>query len=106
MAETSPSARSIMRANGDAKKKIWATEWGAPTGASATSVTEAEQAQLVTAVLTKLKAWRWAGPSFFYSFRDKGTDPANREDNFGLVRRDWSQKPAYEAFRSTVGARR
>ena len=69
-------------------------------------MTEAEQAQLVTAVLTKLKAWRWAGPSFFYSFRDKGTDPANREDNFGLVRRDWSQKPAYGAFRSTVGARR
>ena len=99
MSETSPSARSIMRANGDAKKKIWATEWGAPTGASSGSVTEAEQAQLVTAVLTRFKAWRWDGPSFFYTFRDKGTNAANREDNFGLVRRDWSPKLAYEAFR-------
>jgi hypothetical protein len=106
LAQTNPSARSILRANGDAQKKIWATEWGAPTGASAQSVTEAEQAQLVTAALTKLKAWRWAGPSFFYSFRDKGTNRADREDNFGLVRRDWSPKPAYEAFRRIADTRR
>ena len=34
MYATSPSARSIMKANGDGKKKIWVTEWGAPTGTS------------------------------------------------------------------------
>jgi polysaccharide biosynthesis protein PslG len=106
MSETSPSARSIMRANGDAKKKIWATEWGAPTGVSSGSVTEADQAELVTAVLTQFKAWRWDGPSFFYTFRDKGTNAADREDNFGLVRRDWSPKPAYDAFRRAAAKRR
>ena len=74
-----PALPYFRKANGDGKKKIWATEWGAPTGASAQSVTEAEQAQLVTAALTRLKAWRWAGPSFFYSFRDKGTNPVDRE---------------------------
>jgi hypothetical protein len=106
MVQTAPSARSIMRANGDAKKKIWATEWGAPTGSSSTSVTEGEQAELVTAVLTRFKTARWAGPSFFYTLRDKGTNATNREDNFGLVRRDWSRKPAYDAFRRVVAKRR
>jgi hypothetical protein len=106
MSQTTPSARSIMRANGDAKKQIWATEWGAPTGASAGSVSEAGQAELVAAALAQFKAWRWEGPSFFYTLRDKGTNPGDREDNFGLVRRDWSQKPAYEAFRRVAVARR
>jgi hypothetical protein len=105
LAQTKPSARSVMRANGDAAKKIWATEWGAPTGASAESVTETAQAELVTAALRQLRAWRWAGPSFFYTFRDKGTNAASRFDNFGLVRHDWSAKPAYEAFKRIAAAR-
>jgi hypothetical protein len=105
MAQTIPSARSIMRANGDARKKIWATEWGAPTGASAKSVSEGAQAELVTAALAKFTAWRWAGPSFLYSLRDRGTNAADLEQNFGLVRNDWSKKPAYEAFRRIAGRR-
>jgi len=106
MAQTTPSARSIMRANGDAKKKIWATEWGAPTGASAKSVSEAAQAQLVTTALAKLTSWRWAGPSFLYSLRDRGTNAADLEQNFGLVRNDWSKKPAYDAFRRIAATHR
>jgi hypothetical protein len=105
LVQTKPSARSIMRANGDARKKIWSTEWGAPTGATRDSVTEAAQAQLVTAALSQLKAWKWAGPSFFYTFRDHGADRANRGDNFGLVRHDWTEKPAYAAFRRIAAAR-
>jgi hypothetical protein len=102
MYATSPSARSIMKANGDGKKKIWATEWGAPTGTSSQSITEAAQAALIRAGLTKLKKWTWAGPSFLYNFRDKGTNASDREQNFGLVRWDWSPKPAYAAFRSVA----
>jgi hypothetical protein len=106
MAQTNPSARSIMRANGDAKKKLWATEWGAPTGSAAQSMSETAQAQLVTAALRSFKGWRWAGPAFFYSLRDKGTNSADREENFGLIRHDWSQKPAYAAFQREVARRR
>jgi hypothetical protein len=102
---TSPSVRSIMRANGDAKKKIWATEWGAPTGTSSQSMTEAAQAQLVRAGLIRLKGWSWAGPSFLYSFRDEGTSPSDREQNFGLVRHDWSRKPAFRAYRQIAAGR-
>ena len=102
MYATSPSARSIMKANGDGKKKIWVTEWGAPTGTSSQSITEAAHADLVRAGLRKLKSWSWAGPSFLYNFRDKGTNLSDREQNFGLVRHDWSPKPAYAAFRSVA----
>ena len=102
MAATSPSARSIMKAHGDGKKKIWATEWGAPTGTSSQSMSEAAQAALIRAGLRQLKAWSWAGPSFVYSFRDLGTNLSDREQNFGLVRHDWKPKPAYAAFRSVA----
>jgi hypothetical protein len=40
----------------------------------------------------------FTGPFFWYQIRDQGTDPADREQNFGLLRRDGSPKPAYGAF--------
>ena len=99
MSATTPSARSVMRANGDGRKRIWATEWGAPTGSSGESVTEAGQAGLVATGLRRLRSLPWAGPSFLYSYRDTGTNASDRLQNFGIVRRDWSAKPAYTAFR-------
>jgi polysaccharide biosynthesis protein PslG len=102
MSQTNPSARSIMAAYGDSAKQIWPTEMGAPTGTSSQAVTEAAQAQLVIDMYAKLKTWSWTGPSFVYNFRDKGTDSSNREDNFGIVRWDWSPKPAYAAFKTAV----
>lgn len=35
---------------------------------------------------------------FVYNLRNKGTNPAEREDNFGIVRRDFSLKPAHSAI--------
>ncbi len=32
-----------------------------------------------------------------YNLRDKGTDPSSMEDNFGLVERDFTPKPGYNA---------
>jgi hypothetical protein len=98
MSETSPSARSIMTANGDAGERLWATEFGEPTAATSTSVSEAVQAQYVSDAITKLKAWSWAGPSFIYSGRDNGTDMSSIENAFGIIRNDWSLKPSYNAF--------
>ena len=37
MYQTSPSIRSIMVANGDSAKKIWITEFGAPTSGTPTT---------------------------------------------------------------------
>jgi hypothetical protein len=91
-----------MVANGDGAKQIWETEFGAPTGTSSSSVTEAAQAQMITDAYAKLKGVSWAGPLFVYSYRDNGTDLTNREDNFGLLHWDWSQKQSYAAYQAAA----
>lgn len=105
VAETSPSARSIMVAHGDAAKQIWGTEFGAPTGTSPASVSDAAQAQLVTAGYARWRTWSFAGPLFWFSFRDAGTNTADREQNFGLLRYDFSPKPSFAAYQAAVAAR-
>jgi polysaccharide biosynthesis protein PslG len=104
MAETTPSARSIMTAGGDGAKQIWATEFGAPTGNTSRDVNESVQAQLVTDSYARLKSWSWAGPAFFYSYRDNGTNRLDVEDNFGVLHFDWTPKPSYTAFQSAAAA--
>jgi polysaccharide biosynthesis protein PslG len=103
---TTPSLRSVMVANGDGDKKIWGTEWGAPTNGPAGSgyVSESTQAAEVTSAYTLWKSYPWAGPLFTYEFRDNGTSTTSRENFFGLVRYDLSQKPSYAAYKSAVAA--
>jgi hypothetical protein len=103
VAETKPSARSIMAANGDGDKQIWGTEFGAPTGTAGDAVSEAAQAQLVTAGYATWKTWSFAGPLFWFSFRDAGTNRSDREDNFGLLRFDFSPKPSFAAYQRAAG---
>ena len=104
MAQTTPSARSLMLARGDGAKQIWATEFGAPTGTTTRDVSEASQAKLVTDSYTQLKSWSWAGPGFFYSYHDNGTNTTDVEQNFGIVRYDWTPKLAYAAYQSAAAA--
>jgi hypothetical protein len=104
MTDTSPSARSIMIAAGDGAKQIWTTEFGWPTGSSTRAVSESVQAQMLTDSYAKLKTWSWAGPAFFYSGRDAGTNTLDIEHNFGIIRNDWSLKPSYAAYQSAAAA--
>ena len=103
----------VMAANGDGAKKIWATEAGAPTASNVasgcvagpnSSVTEAQQAQFVT---DYLKGWTqkfgsFTGPFIWFQIRDNGTNPAARDDHFGLVRRDFSPKPAWTRLKQLL----
>jgi polysaccharide biosynthesis protein PslG len=84
-----------MVAGGDAGKQIWITECGAPTGTAAVAVSEDVQAQTLDIVLGYAKKTPWIGPAFVYSIRDGGSDAADAEQNFGVLRRDFSPKPAY-----------
>jgi polysaccharide biosynthesis protein PslG len=104
MSETTPNVRSIMTARGDSAKQVWVTEFGAPTGSTTRDLTEAAQAQLVTEFYGKLKDWSWAGPGFFYSYRDNGTNKSDVEQNFGLLHYDWSAKPSYAAYQTAAAA--
>jgi hypothetical protein len=103
LSETQPSARSLMTANGDGAKQIWGTEFGAPTGGDG-AISEAAQADMVREGYSRWRGWGWAGPLMWYSLRDAGTNPADREDNFGLVRRDFSAKPSFTAYQAAAAS--
>ena len=40
--------------------------------------------------------------AFIYNLRNKGTNPAEGEDNFGIVRRDFTPKPAFRALERLI----
>jgi hypothetical protein len=112
MAGTSDSLRSVMVANGDSNKKIWITEFGAPTGGPGPVSTIADpnlaaspyvddeglQAKDLSDALSLYRTYNWVGPFFYYTFQDSGTDQSTSENFFGLLRADGSQKPAYDIF--------
>jgi hypothetical protein len=66
MSQATQSIRSLMIANGDGDKKIWATEFGAPTGGTP-HVTEAGQGQMMQTSYTQFDSQSWAGPLFWYT---------------------------------------
>jgi hypothetical protein len=97
-----------MAIHGDGAKKIWGTESGAPTGAdvgtctanNGVSVSEATQAWFVHEYL-----WGWTvkygaftGPLIWHHIRNQGTNPLDRDHNFGLLRRDYTAKPSFQVF--------
>jgi polysaccharide biosynthesis protein PslG len=101
MSRTEPSARSLMVANGDGGKRIWATEFGAPTcTGDPTCVSEQQQSQMLSRAYALWRSYSWSGPLIIYSYEDRGTDESNREDHFGLVRHDGVAKPALTTFAS------
>lgn len=106
MANTSPSLRSIMIANGDANKRIWITEFGAPTDGPnpAYYVNQWQQAAIMTAALNLYMTYDWAGPLFWYTFRDDGTSTATNENFFGLTNFNGSTKWSYQTLQWAIAA--
>jgi hypothetical protein len=115
MFKTNPSLRSIMIKNGDEDKKIWLTEFGAPTGGPGGTarvgdsnfdniwhVDEELQAVTVNDTMALYKTYNWVGPIFWYMDTDAGTSKSTNENFFGLIRYDGSKKPAYEAYRQII----
>jgi polysaccharide biosynthesis protein PslG len=101
MSATPVSARSLMTAHGDAAKKVWITESGAPTCTAGVTynpcVTVAQQAALAAAE-AKWRPLSWAGGYYWYDIRDKTTDPQQAASHFGAVYANNSPKPAYQAL--------
>jgi hypothetical protein len=114
------SLRPIMATNGDSSKKIWITEFGSPTGGpgpvatvknynlqqSPWHVDEALQAVTLQDALKLYQTYPWAGPFFWYSYKDSGTTNDTNENFFGLTRADGSKKPSYDAFKSFLSSLR
>lgn len=98
---------NTMVANGDSAKRIWLTEFGWSTTTAAYGVSEATQAQFLTEALDSLRtSYPYVQTAFWYNFRNNfwsANAPADYEANLGLLRVDFSAKPAYAALQAWTG---
>jgi len=98
--------RNTMVANGDSAKRIWLTEFGWSTTTGAYGVSEATQAQFLTKALDKIRSsYPYVQTAFWYNFRNNfwlDNAPGDYEANLGLLRVDFSAKPAYAALQSWI----
>jgi len=104
------AVHNTMLAHGDLSP-MWITETGWTTcvvGSSKPCVTEAQQAAYLEATLPIVQGWSFVRALVFYGLRNKGTDARNSEHMYGMVRQDYSEKPAVaavsRAFRAATTA--
>lgn len=104
-------AYKAMKRNGDAHKKIWVTEIGCPgvrrgikTGNwwMGKNPTERQQADWLKDVYTHLLENKSIEKVFWAFFRDCKEHWGNGVDRFGLVRWDFTKKPAFISYRKCV----
>lgn len=77
--------------------ELWVTEFGAYSAPVSWVKGEPFQAAFLARAYLLSRRYQTARALFWYNFYDKGVRPDNIEDNFGLVRRDYTAKPAYVA---------
>ena len=103
MASTPVSVRSLMDTYGDAGKRIWVTETGAPScvpGAAYICVSPRQQAGLAAREAQLWKSFPWAGGFYWYDIRDDRGPVKDAQSHFGAVASGNSPKPAYFALKN------
>ncbi|HVF76127.1 MAG TPA: cellulase family glycosylhydrolase [Acidimicrobiales bacterium] len=103
------AVRSLMVARGDSAKPIWATEFGwsshANTGSEPSwnrGVSESAQADYLVRSLNWFATRHpYVTNMFWYNERNKATGNAH-QDNFGILRNDLSEKPAYASVKKLL----
>jgi hypothetical protein len=99
------SLRSIMVAHGDGGKRIWATEFGAPTyGPVGLYVSLTQQASMILDAYRLWDTYRWAGPLFVYQPRDGGIDVDSSFNFYGLTTPAGYPKPSFFVYREVAEA--
>lgn len=93
--------RRVMLDNGDGSRKIWISEYGAPTN----RVSEARQADFITDMISTWQELPYAGPLLLYTTRDLNSSGRNDDDRFGVYRSDWVPKPAQQVIQARPGVR-
>lgn len=94
-----PRMRDVLVQHGDADKRIWITETGWTTSGCSWAVSEATQARYVAEAYQRLhEEFPYVDALIIYNLRDIGTDPGNSEHNYGVLRRSYTPKPAYDSF--------
>ena len=77
---------------------LWVTEIGYPTHAGENGSDPAQQARMLVRSYLQCIASRVVEKVFWYDYRDDGEDVNYNEHNFGILKRDFTPKPAYTAF--------
>lgn len=90
--------RSLMVANGDGARQVWASEYGLPTS----SVSQAQQAAYIHDFVASWQNVDGAGPMFIYTTRDTNTGSFDDEANFGLFETDWTKKAAADTVANLI----
>jgi hypothetical protein len=104
------AVRDLMVARGDANKPIWFTEFGWSTHATAANapnwergVSEATQATYLAQTVALVRAnYPYVTRMYWYNERDL-TDGGVQVENYGLLHRDLSPKPALAALAAANG---
>ncbi len=98
------ATRLVLKQNGDGTIPLWVTEIGAPTKApwwpTAPIQTEEGVAAWLEQVYTRL--WDQTSTIFWYDLQDQAA-AETAEESFGLLRVDFSPKPAYVKYRKLTG---
>lgn len=95
------TVRDVAVANGDSAKPMWLTEFGWTTYTGTYGVTEEQQAKNLTDAFAWLGSRPYVTNAFWYSFRNTywlKDDPSSWEANVGLLRTDFTAKPAHAAL--------
>ena len=102
-----PKIRQTMLANGDSRP-LWLTESGWTTSTLRGSehwrngVSEAAQALYVRQQAEQIARWPYVKANIVFNLLDTGSDRADRNANFGLMRADGSAKPAFASIRTAA----
>jgi len=94
--------RRTMLANGDGRD-LWLTEFGWSTASVPNGVSEATQAAYLTKAFERVALYPYVTNAFWYGFRNNYWQADNQTDleaDYGLTKVDFTQKPAYAAFKA------
>jgi hypothetical protein len=81
---------------------IWVTEFGWPTCSLTTCNSLTEQADYIGQSFDVLDGFPYVKGATVYQLRDMSTDGADPESTFGMLREDYSPRPAYAALRAAL----
>jgi hypothetical protein len=110
--------RQLMIDKKEGGKRIWITEYGAPTGGpgkiftadrlnnyiyGSDFVSEVAQATMMKEAIDYYRQNSdWLGPLFWYTLKDDSLNPETSENFFGLIKLDGNKKPAYDLLKKAV----
>ncbi|MFG1930362.1 hypothetical protein ACGFK1_06850 [Mycobacterium sp. NPDC048908] len=100
--------RQLMIANQDQALRIWASEFGLPTGGP-NAVSEATQAAFISDFLDKWSSMSFTGPAFIYTLRDRLGAELTEQGSLGVFKyaaalNDWVMKAAAEVIKDFIDA--